>query len=308
MENDHLVRNSIEYVEVNPCLARGTFLGWHRHPHTHWECQKKYDGERRVAQFIDGKVYMTGRRRSTVTGDLVEKGMNVYHLRYADRSLDGMILDGEVYIPGGHSNDMTSIMGCKDPFVAKRKVDACLVRPQYAAFDVIALPGRKFVTHVMLADRMALLSAIDLSLWSKHAHMVDRVSFEQGYQYEIAHNGEGVVLKDLRSRYVYGVCGSWVKVKPVCTGTVKIVGFERGEPGKYRQTLGALRYEGVVDGYQVAGTCSGMDDATRHHIWQSKSRYLNRLFDIEYARVAFSRAGGLHTLYHARFSRWREDL
>jgi len=243
-----------------------------------------------------------------VTGDLLEKGTNVYHLRYANRELDGMILDGELYIPGRHSSDMTSIMACKDPFEAKRKVDALPAKPQYAAFDILALPGRVYVTHKILADRLMLLNTINLGLWAKSVHVAEHIKFESGYHAEIASGGEGVVLKDLRSRYVYGVCGSWVKVKPVSTGTVKIIGFEKGEPGKYRQTLGALKYEGVIEGHSVTGTCSGMNDDTRHHIWDNKPSYLHKYFDIEYARVAINKGHGLHTLYHARFSRWREDF
>ena len=287
-----------QFVDVEPCVARGRFLGWDRHDPAHWVCERKYDGERRVCQVIDGIGYFTGRRFSRA-GERLEKGANLFHLLHWPHEFDGMILDGEVYLPGRTSTDMTAIMSCKDPAEAERKIRESIIFPHYAIFDIIAYPGRQYVTRLPLYERRQILEG----LWPKlHdwrvglVHLAARLNFESDYNGE----QEGVVLKDLRSRYVYGPCGSWVKVKHTKTATVKVLGFQPGV-GKYRNTLGAIIYGGVVEGQHIRGACSGMTDLTRNKIWLNQATHLGLPFDVEYARISDG------TLVQARFDKWRID-
>ena len=305
-------REEHPYVEVNPCLAKGRFLGWDRYHPSQWVCERKYDGERRTSQLIGETAFFTGRRKS-VTGDLIEKGANLFHLRSSPKELDGAIFDGEVYIPGGHSNDITSLMALADPEEAKAKI-LSLPReqwPRYAIFDVIALPGRKYVTKKSLRERHDLM--LDLMplicLWGDtpavhYAAALPPVgSYQTAYEREVASGGEGVVLKDLRSNYVYGPCGSWVKVVHTATETVTCIGVQQGNEGKYAHTLGAVVFRGRIKGQSVSGTCSGMDDADRNAIWTNPRKYINAKFDIEFKRITSE-----GRLISPRIIRWRWDL
>lgn len=297
-----------EFVEVEPCLVKGRFLGWDRYDPTRFVQEVKYNGERRIVQFIDGKAYFTGRRRS-VSGELLEKGANLYHLRDSPHELDGAIIDGEIYIPGGVSSDMTSIMGTADPVKAQEKIMALPKHPRYAVFDILAMPGRQYITRRTLRERrvyMVELSSL-LRIWTEHtgsdiAHpCIWNIVSERSYDAIVAGGGEGVVIKDLESRYVYGSCGAWTKVKPEREGTVTMIGVQQGE-GKYADTLGAIIFGGVLEGRRVSGTVSGMTDLQRDEVWENPLPK-GKKFDVIYERITPE-----GKLIHARFDRWRDDI
>lgn len=296
-----------EFVEVEPCLVKGRFLGWERYSPSRYIMEMKYNGERRVVQFIDGIAYFTGRRRS-VSGELLEKGANLYHLRSSPHELDGAIIDGEIYIPGGVSSDMSSIMSCSKPEEARDKIvsRSYAQTPRYAMFDIIALPKRQYITRKSLRERSNEASKIlpILEKWSKFVHRAEQLTLGQGmYDKVIADGGEGVVIKDLEARYVYGSCGSQIKLKPEKEGTVTATGLEEGE-GKYQGTLGALIFEGVLEGRRVSGSTSGMTDLQRDLVWENPSRVtIGKKFDVIYERISPD-----GKLIHPRFDRWREDL
>ena len=300
------------YVEVDPCLAKGRFLGWDRYSSSDWVCERKEDGERRVTQCINLTAFFSGRRRS-VNGDLLEKGANLFHLCEVPPELNGAIFDGEVYIPGGHSNDITSIMALADPAEAKAKILDLPPEqwPRYAIFDVIALPGRKYVTKRSLRERHQLMLGLSplIEQWGQmRVHFVSsypafNASYENAYNQTVALGGEGVVLKDLRSNYVYGPCGSWVKVVHTATETVTCIGIQQGNEGKYANTLGAVVFRGTIKGRAVSGTCSGMSDKDRHAIWADPRKYINAKFDVEFKRITSE-----GRLISPRIIRWRWDL
>ena len=202
---------------------------------------------------------------------------------------------------------MTSIMSCADPRDAKAKILALTTErtPRYSVFDVIAMPGRDYVTRKSLRERRTLISNLSsrLAQWSKFVHRATSLEVgEISYQEAIAFGHEGVVIKDLESRYVYGSCGAWVKIKPEREGTVQYVTAEQGE-GKYAQTLGAIFFRGVLEGRHVSGTVSGMTDAQRDYIWTHRDECIGRKFDVIYERISPD-----GHLIHPRFDRWRDDI
>lgn len=75
--------------------------------------QPKKDGAfYQLEKTDDGQVYLFSRSKSKKTGELSEKIDHVPHLReWADQIPNGTILIGEIYYPGGKSNDVTKIMG-----------------------------------------------------------------------------------------------------------------------------------------------------------------------------------------------------
>ena len=88
-----------------------------------WIAQEKKDGAwYQLEKTDDGHIYLFGRTVSKVTGEYTEKSANVPHIvEWAQKYLpNGTTLVGEIYIPGGKSNDVTKIMGCT-PENAKRR-------------------------------------------------------------------------------------------------------------------------------------------------------------------------------------------
>lgn len=75
--------------------------------------QPKKDGAwYQLEKTKDGNVYLFSRSKSKKTGELSEKIDHVPHIKeWADQIPNGTILIGEIYYPGGKSNDVTKIMG-----------------------------------------------------------------------------------------------------------------------------------------------------------------------------------------------------
>ena len=85
--------------------------------------KKKKDGALYMLEKIDADhIYLFARTVSRKTGELVEKSANVPHIiEWAKYLPNNTIILGEIYIPGGHSNDVTKIMGCTPQNACKRQ-------------------------------------------------------------------------------------------------------------------------------------------------------------------------------------------
>lgn len=107
---------------------------------TDWVLQEKYDGAwYQLEKTDDGEIYLFGRTLSKVTGEHTEKIANVPWLKDWAFSLpNGTTLIGEIYIPGGHSNDVVKIMGCLPEKAIERQKET---RVQYMVFDCIRYRG-----------------------------------------------------------------------------------------------------------------------------------------------------------------------
>lgn len=108
---------------------------------TDWYMQEKFDGAWYMLEKIDNEhIYLFGRTTSKVTGELTEKSANVPHIvDWAKQIPDGTTLIGEIYIPGGHSNTVTTVMGCLPEKAIMRQEQQGYV--QYKVFDCIRYAG-----------------------------------------------------------------------------------------------------------------------------------------------------------------------
>ena len=107
-----------------------------------WCLQEKKDGCFYMLEKIDSEhIYLFSRTKSKKTGELAEKGANVPHIiKWAHDFLpDDTVLLGEIYIPGGHSNDVTSVMGCLPKNAIARQEASDWVH--YYVFDCIRYCG-----------------------------------------------------------------------------------------------------------------------------------------------------------------------
>ena len=113
-----------------------------------WCLQEKKDGCFYQLEKIDNDhIYLFSRTKSKKTGELAEKGGNVPHIiKWAREYLpDDTVLLGEIYIPGGHSNDVTSIMGCLPKNAIARQEASDWVH--YYVFDCIYYAGNNLCNN-----------------------------------------------------------------------------------------------------------------------------------------------------------------
>ena len=123
--------NKLSDAKVDAAMANGE-----------WCMQQKMDGCFYQLEKIDNDhIYLFSRTKSKKTGELAEKSGNVPHIiKWAREYLpDDTVLLGEIYIPGGHSNDVTSIMGCLPKNAIARQEASDWVH--YYVFDCIYYAG-----------------------------------------------------------------------------------------------------------------------------------------------------------------------
>ena len=156
-----------------------------------WCAQPKYDGAFYQLEHTDeGDIYLFGRTLSKVTGEYTEKIANVPWLKqWAEQLPKGTTLIGEIYIPGGHSNTVTSIMGCLPEKAIKRQEK---VHVQYMVFDCIRYAGEDLVEKSFL-ERQEYLTYWLLDLFIQTNNL-------DGYRWEDPH---------VKLVPTYGLSESW---------------------------------------------------------------------------------------------------
>lgn len=172
--------------------------------------QEKKDGALYMLEKIDADhIYLFARTVSKKTGELVEKSENVPHIIEWAKSLpDETVILGEIYIPGGHSNDVTKIMGCTPQNAQARQfqTDAYGGPVHYYIFDCLYFEGENLINKGFL-ERFSILQKHFLSYgasayielattYSKNFDIILKGIFDRG--------GEGMVFKKKDAVYEPG--------------------------------------------------------------------------------------------------------
>lgn len=189
----------------------------------------KIDGYFYQYEKTDNYAYLFSRNTSTTTGLLSEKSANVPHIMDAMSCLPpNTIMIGEVYIPGGTSKTVATIMGCLPELAIKRQESGVA---HYYLHDIIYYDGVRLV-ETSAENRYKILRAV----WDKHnldhypflrlAEAFDENIEERLYQILKA-GGEGVVLRKKDLPYYPGKRPAWstIKVKKMDTLDLVCVGF-----------------------------------------------------------------------------------
>lgn len=320
-----------KFQQLTPTPARGKFTP-KLYKANGWWAEEKFDGDRRIAQFVGGMVRFTGRRLAKETGLFVEKSYNVPHLSkawgavvrlpsdpYSDGyppELEGCVLDGEIVCPwpGARSKDVTSIMGSLPEKAVQKQRERGWV--EYRVFDCLFFKG-KDKRGDALAVRRTCLETV-LRSWKNPfaiaAKMVEP-SEANAYLHTIwKAGGEGIILKDASSKYADEK--GWVKVKKEQTADVVIMGYAdakkestkvTGEVSKTKYAkkgwIGAVVFGQFKNGKLIeCGQCSGMDDATRKEFSENGDTYIGDVME-----VSFQEREPTGKFRHPRFIRLRPD-
>jgi ATP-dependent DNA ligase len=196
--------------------------------------EEKYDGSRYLS--IGGRFF--SRRLSVKDGFPVEKTDNVPHLSAILKRFPNLILDGEVYYEGMTSNEVTSIMGAlPDKAIERQKERGWL---KYVVFDILRdMDGNWLLDLTWMERRLELEETIERirEAWQQEDPdtplniEISEVEFKEKrlfYETIMARGGEGVILKNIKGKYVPDKrpAWNWVKVKKHITDDVVIMGFK----------------------------------------------------------------------------------
>lgn len=293
----------MKFMQIKPQKARGV-LKESMWTDPEWVCEEKFDGDRRIAQFVGPlAVRYTGSKESVDGTGFVEKTGNLPHLNVV-LGLEGTVLDGEIVapfakdLPGGKSKYVTAIMGSKpERAVQLQKQHGWL---EYMVFDCLFYKGRD-IRGRNLHERRALASRV-VRKWSNwYAKMVPQESPPKDLLKRVlAQGGEGVILK--HRSHTYGDEKLWVKVKGEWTADVVVMGFEPGA-GKYKGSVGAIKFgQRIGDVLVELGTCRGFTDSLMDNFTKRPKAYIGKV--IEIAHNGREPTGAFR---HPRFKRFRLD-
>lgn len=174
-----------------------------------WVAQEKKDGALYMLEKIDDEhIYLFARTKSKKTGELVEKSANVPHIIEWAKSLpNDSIIIGEIYVPGGKSNDVTKIMGCTPENAIKRqKSNDYGGFIHYYIFDCIRFNGEDlcntgFLTRFEKFENWFFKQ--DVNVYISLAPLYKN-NFEQNLHNIFAKGGEGMVFKKIDAIYEPG--------------------------------------------------------------------------------------------------------
>lgn len=178
--------------------------------------EEKIDGA--LYQFCrtDKGNYLFGRTVSVKNGLLTNKIDNVPHINSALSCLPcGTVIIGEIYVPGGISKNVTSIMGCLPAEAIKRQDKQGKIK--YYLHDMIFYNGEDMQSWGAEARYQKLVEA-----WNEfHLEQFDFLrlaeSFDTGIEERLsqilAAGGEGIVLKKKDAPYSEGKRPAWATIK-----------------------------------------------------------------------------------------------
>ena len=188
--------------------------------------EEKLDGA--LYQFCrtDKGNYLFGRTVSVKNGLLTNKIDNVPHIDSALSCLPcGTVIIGEIYVPGGTSKNVTSIMGCLPAEAIKRQDKQGKIK--YYLHDMIFYNGENMQSWGAEARYQKLVEA-----WNEfHLEQFDFLrlaesfdtSIEERLSQILSAGGEGIVLKKKDAPYSEGKRPAWATIKCKQMDTIDLV-------------------------------------------------------------------------------------
>lgn len=100
--------------------------------------------------------------------------------------------------------------------------------------------------------------------------------------YELAHGGEGIVIKESLGVWKDGVSKHVIKMKGTFVNSLRIVGFTEGK-GKFSGLIGALSC--VSEDALLHVNVSGFDVATREAITANQDKWMYQVVDVQHGGI-----------------------
>ena len=282
------------------------------------ECafEAKLDGARQLlGKTIDGRVFMTGRRTSSVTGNKLDKIGHAPHLKALAESLPpGTVLDGEAMITGGTSRDVTRVLGSAEDVAISKQEENPRLRLHYVTFDVITIEGRSLVDDTK-ATRNLLLNDLfkDLGFFNGVQNKTPVISKVKTYTVQnvevalrqaLSDGYEGLVVKPLDGNYTHLQSA---KIKPMKTFDMIIMGYDDSDSDTFFGNGIAALQLGLKDSegnWRVTCHCSGMTHDERRMFYENKEAYIGMVVEIK-GQEMYRETGAVR---HPVFVKLRNDV
>jgi DNA ligase-1 len=218
----------------------------------------KYDGTRFQLHKKGSKIRIYSRKLEEVTDALPD----ILHI-FSEELTHDAILDGEVIaFKDGRPRPFQFVL---QRFRRKYGITSMMeqIELEPHVFDILYLDGEMLI-DLPLAERRKKLDMVVPARVAPQVQSGDPAMLEKVYNDALAAGHEGIMIKDLGSRYLPGVRGKhWIKVKPeVDTLDLAVIGAEWGEGRRARifgSFLLACRDEGG-DLLPVGKVATGFSD------------------------------------------------
>lgn len=228
-------------MNINPMLAQTGTERDLRDPSK--AAEVKLDGTRAWIVKSDEGAGIFGRPRSRgVSSDYTNRLAEVRDA-IAGIPAGSFILDSEIvyFDQAGRSIFEGSQRRCSTQSVVKQREYQRLWPIQAMAFDLIYLDGKRLHNHTWETRKQLLQDLLKESLQNGIVALPHTIDGKQEFYNKVVARGEeGVIVKDLRSRYEEGRrSNSWLKVKHWNTERCLAVGYTEGS-GKRAGYFGSL--------------------------------------------------------------------
>ena len=276
--------------------------------------EKKVCGKKQIEVKLDGVRVLTiiktnGEIKQTSRNgrELVNFGHTKDELRANVKFDVDMVLDGEI-MSSNFQDLMTQV---------NRQSDVDASDAVLNVFDII--PLSEFLSGVgtkTQVERSDMICDLDDKYGDKltsvrflRNEIVDLDSTEGQKRYKeinnkaIAGGYEGIMLKDVDAVYHCKRSTHWLKLKPVITVDLKVIGMEEGT-GKIEGMLGAAICEGVEDGkHIIVKVGGGYSEKQRGDFW--KEDITGSIMEVMADAITQSRDSDTYSLRFPRFVRFR---
>jgi len=288
-----------------------------RYSDVSYSVEEKYDG---YSYINDGGRFFSKRLSQAKgnEGTPVEKTSHMPRLAAILKiayDMCGCDLHGELYIPGGISDDVTKILGC-DADKAIAREDENIERYgigkilHYRLLDIRKFNGVDITRQPYYVRRSILEYVYDAFIRQFDNNGLIQLAEilyddpRNEFRRIVRAGGEGIIMKDTHALYVPGKkpAGNWIKGKKKVTADVVITGFNDGT-GKNKSLFGSFEFGLYIDGKLTkVGSCSsGLSDAIRQRIAADPNSYIGTVMEITAIQES------VKSCRNAAFIRLRDD-
>lgn len=292
----------------------GIISGFHDYSMMRFVTEEKFDGYSYLNQ--GGEFY--SKRLSAAKGNegqpvCKSDSIHITPIMRKVYEICGANLHGELYIPGGISDNVTKILGCTPELAMERTMS---VEPRkrlhYMLIDI-----REYMGNNLTKEPWWVRRAILEYVWQTYIVPLDPNGYiclppilygdpNERFSAIVKNGGEGVIFKRTDALYIPGKkpANNWVKGKKKITHDVVMMGLNAGT-GKNAGLFGSIKFGHYLDGKLTeCGNCSsGLDDAMRQYIYDHADELIakKQVFEIEAIQES------VKSFRNAVFIRLRDD-
>lgn len=225
-------------------------------------------------------------------------------------TISDFYIHGELYKPGGTSDDVTKIMGCaEDKAIDRQKYPDDKLH--YMVHDIMRYNGIDVTSEPWYVRRALLEYWYNGCMLDNAFIHLSKINGSpiKSFNRIVSSGGEGLMLKKTNGLYVPGKkpAGNWIKCKKEITLETVIMGYNNDGSGKNAGLFKSIQV-GLWNGnddrlVHVGDIHSGISDSLRRQMHDDRDGYIGRVIETD----AMDFNNNKWSLRHARLVRFRDD-